>query len=60
MCFMVGHDCDRWDKVSPELTYFCSHKNSYICYPSYFKLLDHILALLLCIKTNATLIGTLR
>ncbi len=45
---MLGHNCDN---VCTKLTYFCSHKNSYISHHSYFNLFDHILGLLLCIKT---------
>ncbi len=39
---MVGHNCDRWENVYNELTYYCSHQNFYISQPSYLKLFDHI------------------
>ncbi len=42
-----------WDNACTELTYFCSHNNYYISYPSYFKQFDNIIGLL-CIKKRNT------
>lgn len=60
--FMVSHNCDVWGKAYTKIKYFWSHQNFYIFQPSYFKLFDQILGLLiLCIKTPYTpLIGLSR